>query len=542
MRTNAVACAEPYGADAARAIFIKGGNAVDAAVAAAFAQCVSNPLGVGIGGTGMMHVYDGAKKECIIVDGSVTIPSGAKPDIFLDRLLEGRGGTTGRYPVRGHPNQYGYQSVMTPGFVSGAATAFERFGSGLVTWADVLEPAIELAIEGFNVYPYLAEYYVFEPSNVPNGLNFGERMAAFPQAAELVLKDGRPYRVGERMVFNDLGRTLQIIAQDGADAFYTGEVGQAIAADFEANDGFMKADDLRDYQPRLLSPLRGTYRGYEYFTSRPPARGLALITMLNILEAYDLAQVGWNTPAYVELLARVQRRSFIEVSHFLMDPKRSDATLERLASKEHAAQLRDEIEQGTDPLTLAPDRILHSEHTTHVTTADERGNIVAFTHSTGSAGASCVVTPGLGFLYNNFLGHFNPRPGFGNSIAPGKRGGGGIPTIMFKEDRPFLAIGSSGGSRLISGVMQTIVNVIDHGMEIAEAIAVPRFHCEEGHTIYAGPELFRAVVAEVEDRGFEVQSSTYMGCNQGIMFDVRSRGLRAGTDPRGGRGIAYWPE
>ena len=540
LQANAVACAEPYGASVAQEIYRQGGNAVDAAVAAAFAQCATNPLGVGIGGTGMMHIYDAASRQSIVIDGSVSIPYGAAPDIFLAGIIKGRAETTGRFPVEGNPNQYGYRSVMVPGFVRGAAEAFSGYGSGNVSWAALVEPAARLALDGFTVYPYLAEYYLYDEPSVPNALDFAGKMRAFPRAAELLTRDGRPYQCGEKIVLADMGRTLLKIGAGGADIFYTGEIGQAIAADFEQNGGFITAGDLRDYRAELRQSLRGSYRGYEILSSRPPGLGLALIEMLNILEGYDLATIGWNTPDYVELLARVQRFAFTDVSRFAMDPASGDALLEQIASKEHAEKRRVQIERGEEPAP-AGGRIPQSEHTTHVTTVDKAGNAASFTHSIGSVAASCVVTPGLGFIFNNFLGQFNPTPGFANSIALGKRGGGGVPTVVLRDGEPFLAIGSSGGSRLISGVLQSIVNVIDHGMAIGEAVALPRFHSEQGKTIFAEPSIFSAVLDQVAARGYDVRRTTYMGCNQAILIDQANGRLEGGTDPRGGRGIAYWP-
>ena len=540
-----VVCAEPHGAKAGLEVFKKGGNAVDAAVAAAFAQGVTNPLGVGIGGTAMILVHSAKAQESVVIDGHVTIPSGATSTVFLSQAERGEGfgkrsETVGRYVVEGDVNQYGYQSVMVPGFVRGCHEAFRRFGSGNVPWADIVQPAIRFACDGFKVYPYLAKYYTMEGPARPGYPDLAFKMRAFPETAKFLYNDGRPFRYGEVMCNKDYARTLEKIAEGGADAFYSGEIGDAIAADFRRNDGFITAGDLSGYEARLRQPVRGTYRGYAIVSSPPMDRGLTIIQMLQILEGYDLNEIGWNTPEYIDLMARVQRCSFADGAYYLADPDYADVPVDMLASREHAETWRRLIERGEDDAVLAARPPLppapQSEHTTHVTAVDGAGNVASFTHSIGNVGASGVVTPGLGFVYNNFLGHYNPVPGYTNSIEPGKRFGGTGPTIVFKEGKPFLAIGSSGGSRLISGIVQSIVNVIDHGMGIGEAVAVPRFHCEQKRNLFAEPSIFAEVLKDVEGMGYHVQISEYMGCNQAVLANWALGTLEGGTDPRGARG------
>jgi gamma-glutamyltranspeptidase/glutathione hydrolase len=541
-----IACAEPYGAEAGLRIFQQGGNAVDAAVAAAFAQGVTNPLGVGIGGLGVMLVYHAQTQKCTVIDGSVTIPSGASPTVFAStdkqEDIGSRAETVGRYVVKDDINQYGYKSIMVPGFVRGVYEAYRLYGSGRTSWADLLQPAIRLARDGFTVYPYLAEYYTFEGPSRPAYPNMAFKMRTFPQTAKLLYKDGRPFRCDEVMLLTDMACTLEKIADGGADIFYTGEIGQVIAADFQRNDGFLTAEDLHNYRARVRQPVRGTYRGYEIVSSPPPDRGLTVIQMLQILEGYNLKEIGWNTPRYIDLLARVQRCSFADTARHLVDPDFANVPIDMLASKEHAAAWRQKIESREDDGTPGSHSYPQPEHTTHVTAVDGEGNVAACTHSIGSVAGSGVITPGLGFVYNNFLGHFNPVPGYPNSIEPGKRGGGGTPTIVFKEGKPFLAIGSSGGSRLVSAVVQSITNVIDHDMGMAEAVVVPRFHCEQDNLLFVEPNIFAAVIQDLEDLGYQVQRSNYMGCNQAVLIEPSTGRLEGGTDPRGGRGLTYCVE
>lgn len=546
---GAIVCAEPHGAVAGLDVFARGGNAIDAAVAAAFAQCVTNPLGVGIGGTAALLVHKGSTSESHFIDAHVSCPLEAVPDVFLGAALEHEGKgrrseTVGRYIVKDDVNQYGYKSVMVPGFVRGMDVAHREFGSGKLTWGELLAPSIRTAIDGFKVYPYLAKYYKMEGPARPGYPDLAIKAAKFPECGKILYKDGRPYRYGEKMKQVDMGRTLEIIARDGADAFYTGVIAEAIVDDFKKNGGLMCADDLRLYEAPIREVVRGDYRGHEIVGSPPADRGITIVQMLQILQHYDLAALGWNTPEYVELLARVQRCSFADSTYYLADPRFFDVPVNMLASAEHALDWARMIDKHEDEAFLAsrpstqPAPI--SQHTTHVTAMDSDGNVASFTHSIGNIGASGVVTPGLGFVYNNFLGHYNPVPGYINSIQPGKRFGGTSPMLILRDGKPFLAIGSSGGSRLVSGIMQTVVNVIDHGMGIGEAVAVPRFHCEEKRNLYAEPGIFAEVVEHVEQDGYTVQRAEYMGCNQAVLADVATGQMIGGTDPRGGRGIAYW--
>src|SRR5581483_8592767 len=542
---NVIVCAEPYGADAGREIFRRGGNAVDAAIAAAFAQGVTNPLGVGIGGDAILLGWNAKTQSIFIIDGCVAIPSGASPEAFgytpgIDKSPS-RSETVGRHHVEGDINQYGYKSIMIPGFVRGVGEAFRHYGSGRVPWLELVQPAIRYAHDGFKVYPYLAEYYTFEGPSRPGYPDLNTKLRAFPETAKLIYKDGRQFHSGETMVFKDMAKTLQAIAEGGPEEFYSGKISKAIADDMQRNGGFITEADLRNYEAPPREPIRGIYRGYEIISTPPPDRGATIIQMLNILESYDLKSIGWNTPNYIDLFARVQRCSFADAAAYLFDPDYTPVPIEMLLSKEHAAEWRDKIQHGQDSAEAVPHPYPHAHNTTNVTAVDEQGNMVSCTHSIGSVGASAVITPGLGFIYNNFLGHFNPVPGYPNSIRPGLRGVGGDPVTVLREGKPFMIIGSSGGSRLVSAITHSIINVIDFEMGMAEALAVPRFHCERDRTLFAEPNIFSEVIRQVEQRGYQVTQSNYMGCNQAVRIEPETGRREGGTDPRGGRGIAYWP-
>ena len=525
-----VVCPEPPAAEAGRQILARGGNAFDAAVAAAFAQGVTNPIGCGIGGLAFIQTYSSAHDAGVYLNASVSIGSGEVPQRFRTDLV-GRSERVGRYLVRGEPNQMSYPSIMTPGFVAGMDELARRFGSGRVPWADLIHPAAELAEKGFDLYPYLAAYYTFEGQGRPGYPDVHRKLANDPRAAALYTPGGAVPSVGFRLRQETMGRTLRRVAAGGAKAFYRGDVAREMAADLAANGSLVTGDDLASYDVRTELPVVTAWRDLVIQTSPPPSHGSILLAMLRTVEEADLAAMGFNSPRYVDLLARVTNHAFAEGIAILADPAFAPVPIERLLSRERARRV---LSAGA---TATAGRLVGGSdgHTTHVSAADADGNAVAITHSIGSVTGAGVMTPGLGFLYNNFLGHFNPEPGHHDSIAPGKRVGGGCPTIVFKDRRPVLAIGSSGGSRLISAVFQTVLNVFVHGMDPQTAVGTPRFHCEQDGRLYLEPSFPESTVSELRRMGYEIAVTSYMGCNQAVRLDGSA--LQGGTDPRGSMGI-----
>ena len=516
-----VVCPEPPAAEAGRRIFAQGGNAVDAAVAAAFAQGVANPLGCGIGGHAAIQIYSATDETGLYLDALVSVGSDSDPARFV-RDLTGRSERVGRYLLKGDTNQLGYSSIMIPGFVAGMGELAARFGSGRVSWADIVSPAADLAAEGFAIYPYLATYYTFEGPDRPGYPDVFRKLASNPRAAALYLPGGSVPHQGHVLIQEELARTLRRIAMADAQEFYTGGVGREIAEDLRAGGGPVTSVDLASYTVRTQMPLAMSWRDLVLHTSTPPTRGAVLLAMLRSVEHVDLTALGVNSPAYVDLLAQVTSRAFADGARMLADPVFASVPLEHLLS-------RDRAHRRSAPTT-------EPKHTTHVTTADSAGNMVAITHSIGSVTGSGVTTPGLGFFYNNFLGFFNPMPGHHDSMVPGKRAGGACPTIAFRNGRPLLAIGSSGGSRLVSAVFQTLLNIFVHGMNPQEAVSAPRFHCEQDGVLYVEPTFPPDTVASLRRMGQELVTTAYMGCNQAIMFDGDT--IRSGSDPRGGMGVA----
>lgn len=519
------ACPEPPAADAARRVFEQGGNAFDASVAAAFAQGVANPLGCGLGGHASIQAYSARDDVVLYLNAAVAIGSGPGLNRIL-RTAAGRSERVGRYLMPGDMNQLGYSSIMIPGFSAGLGELATRFGSGRVEWRDLVRPAEELAAGGFDVYPYLASYYTFEGEDRPGYPDVFRKLRQDERAAALYLPNGTPPPVGYVLRQPDMAATLARIAEHGAADFYRGALAQDIARDLEAHDAPVTARDLASYTVRTEMPVVARWRDLTIQTSPPPTRGAVLVAMLRAVEDIDLSALGFNSPAYIDLLARATSAAFAEGAAVLADPVFASVPVERLLTRNRSDR----------PHVRTARPQAGERHTTHVTAADGDGNVVSITHSIGSVTGAGVITPGLGFFYNNFLGHFNPEPGHHDSIVPGKRGGGGCPTIVFRNGRPVFAIGSSGGSRLVSAVFQSLLNVFVHGMDAQAAVSAPRFHCEEDGQLYLEPGVPAETAGALGRLGYEITRTSYMGCNQAALIDDGR--MTGGSDPRGGRGIA----
>lgn len=526
-----VVAPEPLAAEVGVNVFKKGGNAVDAAIAAAFAQGVVNPMLCGIGGTGLLFIHIESTDQTLLIDCSCTMGSGEVPDKWVEDF-KGRSEAYGRYIVENEANQLGHQSVMVPGFVLGAWEAFKKYGSGNVSWEEILEPSIRLAKDGFEVYPYIAEFWQNDADN-PGYPSFSKKMKHSLHGSEIY---GTPRKTGDTFIQEDYGKTLSEIAKHGGDEFYTGNIGQQMIKDLTNNNSLVLEDDIKHYNVFETEPVIGHYRGYEI---RGAVSGCSsspqIIAMLQIMEGFDLTKYEHNSPEYIDLLSRAMRASFNDHLKLKGDPPLSVALnlLQKYTSVERAEYWQEKIKN--DPL-LGPDVPTGmGSDTTHVSVIDEEGTAVSWTHTLGSLAGSGVVTEGLGFLYNNFVGHFNPMPGAWDSILPGKRGGGGSPLFLYKDGKLVMAIGAPGGSRIFTAMMQVIINVVDFGMTMQEAVKVPRFHSEEKDILYIEPE-FSAETEKTLGEKYNVRRSTYMSRVQAVWKDPVSNEFTAGADPRGGKG------
>lgn len=516
-------------------MFRLGGNATDAALATAFAQGVVDPIYCGIGGGFHGLFRDAGSGEILVVMAGGRAPASARPDMWKPT---GRWGAI--WTVEAESNRFGYQASMTPGFVRGAGTAFDRFGSGHVTWSQIIEPSIELASNGFAISPYVYRIWMPASDRMRNFLEFDDGPTVLSQTEEcariFLKEDGSVYRIGEVLIQQDHARTLERIAEFGPDEFYEGETAERIVQDFSRNGGLIDASDLANYQPDILEPLRSTFRHLDVLTEPPPTVGPVTAQILNIIEGNDIASFGWNSPRYLAWLASAMHLGFRDRMSLLGDPDFVDVPLDYLLSKEYAAKLRNEINaelarRGTvrDPLPVS--------ETTHTSAMDEHGNAAAITHSLGMS--SGVVTPGLGFQHNCHMIMFDPTPGNRNSIAPGKRPiTGGGPVLFMSEGEPWLLIGSPAGARKVTALTQALLNMLDFGMTPQEAVSAPRIHAEdEPDVMIVEPHFDPEVLLGVADLGYEVRFEWYTA-RLGAVERMQSGHLRGGTDPRGGRGIS----
>jgi gamma-glutamyltranspeptidase / glutathione hydrolase len=503
-----------------------GGNAVDAAATVAFVLAVTLPRAGNLGGGGFMVVHDAESGETVAIDYREKSGANAFRDMFLDEAGE----------ADPEKSRYSGLAVGVPGTVAGIALALERYGT--ISLAEALEPAIELAERGVAVTPDLAD-----------SLNASkERLQRWPSSAAIFYKDGgAPYGPGEILVQRDLATSLRLIAERGQRAFYGGSIGEKIVAAVRRAGGHLSLDDFRGYEAVVRAPVQGHYRGYEIVSMPPPSSGgVHIVQILNILEGYPIGFLGAGGSETIHLMAEAMKLAYADRSEYLGDPDFVDVPVAALTSKAYAEQLRGLINRnrarpadGIKPGDLAP---YESPETTHFAIVDGAGNAVANTYTINFSYGTGLVAEGTGILLNNELDDFSAKAGVpnaygliggdANAVAPGKRPLSSMsPTIVLKDGKPFLVTGSPGGSRIITTTLQIIMNVIDHGMNIAEATHAPRLHhqwlpdelrIEEG--------LSPDTIALLEQKGHAVALGDAMGSTQSIM--VTEDGLFGSSDPR----------
>ena len=524
-----VVAADPIAARVGLKILQQGGNAIDAAVAVGFALAVTYPGAGNLGGGGFM-VMRFADGKVRTLDYREAAPATATRDMFLDK----NGNFLEEKSRRGH------LACGIPGSVAGMVYAQRRYGK--LTRAQVMKPAIDLAEKGFPLHYRLADDL--------------ERMipefSKYRSSMKLFTKKGKPFKEGDKFRQPDLGKTLRRIKEKGRDGFYKGETAKLIVAEMKRGGGLITMKDLEDYGSVIRDPVYGTYRGYEIISMGPTSSGgVALVQLLNILEGYNLAQYGWNSSKTVHRLAEAMRRVYADRAEFLGDPDFVKIPVPWLTSKEYAARRRATIDStkatpssmvshGVQPL---PEK----DHTTHFSVVDKQGNCVSVTTTLNDAFGSKVVVSGAGFLLNDEMDDFSAKPGtpnvyglIGNSaneIAPGKRMLSSMtPTIVLKDGKPFMIIGSPGGSTIMTTVLQVIVNVVDFKMTIQEAIDAPRVHHQwlPDRLMYEERALSQDAIDNLRGMGHTLRMrENTTGLAEGIMFD-RKKGLILGaTDPRG---------
>ncbi len=470
MTHGMIVAPQPEAVEAGALTLKRGGNAVDAAIACALVQGVVDPCMAGIAGFGSMQLYLPGQGFHGCIDFHAKAPGAAREDMWTDRI-EGEARDGFGFFLTGRVNEVGYQSIMAPGNLKGYYEAIDEYGS--MDWQDVIQPAIEHADAGFIVRPHVYEFWA--KSHDFGRVATHEKLGfTAPGRRIYFCNDGELPRPGERLRNPEMADSLRRIAKHGADIFYTGEMAEQMVADIQANGGLLSLEDLAAYRTRRIEPIWTDYRDYRVASNRPPGGGVMVLEMLNILENFDLADIGHNTPEYIRVVSEAMKYATIDKDTRVGDPDFNDVPTDMLIDKEYAARLAQAIAGGERAHVERLQCVSESRDTTHICVIDESGNAVSLTHSLGMP--SGVVSEGLGFMYNGCMSVFDPRPGHAGSIAPGKsRFTAMAPTMVFGGESLRIIIGAPGGTWITMGVLQGILNVIDFDMSILEAIAAPRF-------------------------------------------------------------------
>ena len=502
-----------------------GGNAVDAAVAVGFALAVALPNAGNIGGGGFMMVHDARSGKDIALDFREVAPKGASRNMYLDaagKVIDGK-------------SLYTHYAVGVPGTVAGMTHALSRWGS--MPLARVMAPAIALADKGYPVSITLAKTLDQEKKN----------MGRWPATQAVFWKNGAPLQSGERLVQKDLAQSLRLISQQGAKAFYEGAIAQKIVAEMAPHANALSLQDLRDYKVAEREPVRGSYRGYQIVTMPPPSSGGAhLIQILNMMERWPMNQWGADSAQSVHYMTEAMKLAYADRSEYLGDPDFVKIPLKGLISKSYASELAASIkpQQARPGKDIRPGRPqpYESDQTTHYSVVDKAGNAVAVTYTLNTNFGSGIVARGTGILLNNEMDDFSAKPGVANAyglvggdanaVQAGKRPLSSMtPTLVLKDGKPVLVTGSPGGARIITTVLQQVVNHIDFGMNPAEAAATPRFHHQWTPDELRVEKGFSPdTLALLRQWGHKVALKASMGRTQTI--EIRDGLLRGASDPR----------
>ncbi|MDV5389889.1 gamma-glutamyltransferase [Shewanella xiamenensis] len=516
-------------------ILKQGGNAVDAAVAVAFSLAVTLPRAGNIGGGGFMLVHLAKENKTIAIDYREMAPSKAKKDIFLDENGNA---------VTKLSREHGL-AVGVPGTVMGMSLALEKYGT--MTMAQVTAPAIKMAQEGISVSPDLAVSLA--------GLK--RRMSQWPSTAAIFYKaDGSDFQVDDILKQPELAHSLQLIAEKGTKGFYEGETAEKLVKAVQEAGGIMTLEDLKHYKAVEREPVRGQYRGYEVVSMPPPSSGgVHIIEMLNVLQQFPIDKFSHNTAQTIHVMAETMKHAYADRSEYLGDPDFYKVPIKQLTDKDYAQKIASQIalnkttpSEEIKPGNLAP---YESDQTTHFSVVDKWGNAVSNTYTLNFSYGSGLVAKGTGILLNNEMDDFSAKPGtpngYGlvggdaNAVEGNKRPLSSMsPTIVMKDGKPFLVTGSPGGSRIITTTLQIIMNVIDHGLNIAEASNAARVHHQWlPDELRVETSLNRDTISLLEAKGHKVSVQSAMGSTQSIM--VTDQGIFGATDPRhsGSEAVGY---
>ena len=533
-------------------IMKRGGNAVDAAIAVAFALAVTHPAAGNLGGGGFMMIRLKNGRSTAI-DYREMAPAAAHRNVYLDKegkLIQGEGGSI-----------EGYRAAGVPGTVRGMELALKKYGSGRLSWAQLIEPARKLAANGFTVTRSLARS-LRGRREVARGDEVVEEdrlyLATYPETKRIYLNNGNFYNEGDLFRQPDLAATFTRLQRGGPNEFYEGQTARMISEDMKRHHGLITMDDMRGYVAKEREPLRGSYRGYEIISRPPPSSGGAvLLEMLNILEGFDLKKMDWASSDRYHLMTEAMRRAFADRAEYMGDTDFVKVPIAGLVDKKYAAQLRDTIDperaSSSEQVKAGKPVGYESEETTHFAVVDADGNAVANTYTLNNSYGSAVVAKGTGIIMNDEMDDFAAKPGtpnlYGliqgerNAVAPRKRPLSAMtPTFVLRKDGSlWFTVGSPGGPTIINTVLDVITNVIDYNMNIQQAIDAPRIHHQwlPDELVYEPYGLSGDTQRSLTSRGHKlVKKPRYLGDCEGIMIEEKT-GIRLGaTDPRRSDGLA----
>ena len=517
---------QPEAVEAGIDMLRDGGNALDAVVACALAQGVVDPMMCGLGGFGVLQVFDPGSGAHFILDGLSTAPLAAREGLWADQFERECPDGFG-FVVRDNVNELGHAAVTTPGLLRVLSQAHAQLGR--LAWETLAMPAVSLAAQGWTVRPHVAAMFRFDES--ANGRPpYPKKLALTADGARLYLRaDGSPKQAGDLVVNPDLADTLRLVAREGAESLYAGELARRVADDMQRHGGLLTAEDLARFQPERREPLRVGYRGYDIAVPPPPAGGVMVAEMLRILERFDLTALAYNSAEYIRVASEAMKFAARDKDRHIGDPRFTPPPLDRLLSDSYADACAEAIRAG-DKLALPRVRG-GPKDTTTVSCVDADGLVVSLTHTLGTS--SGVIVPGTGFMLNGGMNAFDPRPGRAGSIAPGKRRFSTMcPTVVLADGRAVATLGAPGGAWIPVALTQVLVNLLDWGMGISEAISSPRFSATRD-TLDVSNRIGLRAQRELERVGYQVCRSPlgypFAGVHGITMFDGV---LEGGADPQ----------
>lgn len=514
-KNGVVASAHELASNTGIEILKQGGNAVDAAIAAAMVLSVVEPYASGIGGGGFLIIKMNGK-DPITIDYRETAPSKISIDKYYSNQKKFNTLTT-----------IGVHSVAIPGTLKGLKLALDKYGS--LPFSEILKPAIRAALNGFEISQTMSDIIVEQYEVVSN----------FEETAKLYLKEGLPNDVGDKIINTNLAKTYQQLSNFGIDLFYKGEIAAELVRTVNEFGGNIIQEDLIKYTAQMKEPIKGTYKGFEIISSAPPSGGgTHLIQLLNILECFDLQKLGHNSDSYIHLFSEALKIVHADKEKFMCDPDFYFVPVDKLISKDYAKKCSDNINMDSAMTDWKSNIRIDNEpgSTTSLSVADKDHNMVTITQSINLFFGSGITIPSTGILLNNHMNNFEPSPGHVNSIEPNKRPVSSIaPTIVMKNGKPVLTFGSPGGSRIIGTLAQVIINMIEFGMSFEEAIVNPRFNSINGK-LHLENRISNETIEKLKLKGHKIEVHSaydkYFGGVQGVLINNESGVLHGAADPR----------